>query len=267
MYNFKDTKPAINELNNFSSLAITFDGNLIDGEIEGFRTLSVSGRELLGNSFNSVKVNNRDGEILEDVSLPSRRITVNYLLQADTNEEFRLKYNVLNGLLHNSDGVEKVFYFNDEPDYHFEGILESATEPNSDTNVALASFTLNCSKPFKYGQIETSTGKIPIKSVLGNNKEISYKIKLEEITFTTNSINQVILKNETTGERIILNDSFVSGNLVKITPKTITKNSQNIVNKLDYSVSIWKRFKIRAGDTLSVTWATNLSIKFRRCLL
>ena len=60
------------DLNELPSVAMEFNGTIIENEIEGYRTLKVSGRETISNELVVESVH--EGGITLDSHLPSRSI-------------------------------------------------------------------------------------------------------------------------------------------------------------------------------------------------
>ena len=79
MYKFIDTNEFQDGVE-LPSEAMTFNGLTFEHEIEGYRTLSVEGRELIGRDLNTLVVGTADGSYLQNVRIPDRVITVNYAL-------------------------------------------------------------------------------------------------------------------------------------------------------------------------------------------
>lgn len=147
IYSFVDTVDSGSNAIALPSEALKLNGVYIEHEIPGYKTLSVSGREVLAPETRTVDNLRRDGVIYQGKHYPAREITVEYQLLAENNADFRLKFNVLNRLL----SVEEAeLIFADEPDKFFTGTLSSSEEVEKGTNNVKASFTFLCSDPFKY---------------------------------------------------------------------------------------------------------------------
>ena len=97
MYNFINTNEIGEQLH--SSIQTIFNGVNIDINLEGFRTLAVSGRGLLSKNINSTDIPGTDGKYFLYGNLEVRAIVVKFQLKAPTNEDFRKKFNKLNMLL------------------------------------------------------------------------------------------------------------------------------------------------------------------------
>lgn len=100
MYEFRDTTVLTDGgTMPLPAEAICFDGKWLDQEIPEFRTLSVSGRELLPSELDTKTIGGGDGELYLSGRLPSRTITVYYVISAATVSAYRQAYNKLNSLL------------------------------------------------------------------------------------------------------------------------------------------------------------------------
>ncbi|MDN6397669.1 MAG: phage tail protein, partial [Alkalibacterium sp.] len=79
MYDFID----INESSRRYSLpseALILNGKVIEDVINGYQTLTVSGRELISSELNVERKQHNDGSIYIDKSYPPRTITIQYKL-------------------------------------------------------------------------------------------------------------------------------------------------------------------------------------------
>ena len=264
MYEFNSMTPTEGSQAPISSVAVTIGGKTLDTEVAGFRTLTVEGRELLGSSLSFYDdIPGRDGAWVKEETLPARQITVNYQIQAENNAEYRAAFALLNSLLRSPGREDRKIIFADEPEYFFMGRLAEAAQPETGTNTAKSSFVLYCQDPYKYHEAETVTGN-PAVATLGGI--YPFAIKSIEVTIPADA-QKVIIRNETTGRRIILNGSFTPGQVLKVEKDSITLNGQNIMSRLDYLESDWHQFKIREGDTISATPATPVTLVLKRRLL
>lgn len=147
MYQFRDVYENSDTGINLTAEAMSYDGIFLENEITGYRTLHVSGRELLQSEVQEETVNLIDGANYLGKRYPSRTITVTYQLIAKNNYAFREAYNNLNLLL---SGEQVKVIFNDEPDKYFIGTKVGNTEPTPGTNCITGTIEIYCSDPFKY---------------------------------------------------------------------------------------------------------------------
>ena len=163
MYNFIDTTE-VSEVATLPSEALQINGQYIENLIQGYRTLSVTGREALSAELDYFETGVRDGSKLKSKRYPARIITVAYQLIADSNEAFREAYNQLGRIL-NVEDAELIF--NDETDKFYIGTPEAIGEVPAGRNAVTGEFEILCLDPFKYSVVEyEALGSIADKSVL-----------------------------------------------------------------------------------------------------
>ncbi|MGM0864546.1 MAG: distal tail protein Dit [Bacillota bacterium] len=126
---------------------INFDSALSDDE-GSFTTLTVSGRANLTNRINTFEVPGMDG-LMEsnEHSTREREITVKYKISDNTNEGFRRRTTLLNGLL---GGSKKELAFTDE-DVVYYASLSVNELPEENSNSLIGTLKFLCSDPKKYG--------------------------------------------------------------------------------------------------------------------
>lgn len=154
-YDFIDTNEQQTKTANLPSEAMRFNGEFIENLIDGYRTLTVTGREMLSTNINILKLNQSPGRWNFGTTVDERYITIKYKLRADTPSELMLKWRKLNEVLNNSPlgyPVENAeISFNDEEGVFYYGMKgDVATIPEGKLEV-ISSFTLFFGDPFKYG--------------------------------------------------------------------------------------------------------------------
>ena len=150
MYGFIDTN-AVSEGNILPSEALKINGEYIENQIKGYRTLQVRGRESLSAELDLFTTAGRDGSTVKNKRYPERIITVVYQLIAESNEAFREAYNQLGGILNVSDAE---LIFEDEQDKYFVGTPCTMGEIPPGRNTVIGEFEIICADPFKYSVIE-----------------------------------------------------------------------------------------------------------------
>ena len=146
MYSFIDTIESQGSAD-LPSEALKLNGEYIENQIEGYRTLYVAGREILPQELTTYETGVRDGSNLSYRRYPSRTITVGYQLIAEDNESFREAYNKLNALL---DIEDAEMIFADEPDKFFRGTPSGAGDVDPGKNAVKGEIEFTCTDPFKY---------------------------------------------------------------------------------------------------------------------
>lgn len=147
IYAFRDTVPSTIDDKALPSEAMKYNGVYLENEIEGYKTLNVSGRELLNADVEDEKIDLVDGSHFHGARYEPRKIEVTYQLIASTDKKFRDAYNKMNLLL-SQEQVQIIF--NDEPDKYFIGTKIGNDEVESGSNSVIGKFTIYCSDPFKY---------------------------------------------------------------------------------------------------------------------
>ena len=117
MYNFRDVTET-SEGVSLPSEALKINGEYIENLIEGYRTLTVEGREALSPEVGTYETGIRDGSTMRGKRYPARVIRITYQLIATSDEAFREAYNKLAAIL---DVEDAELIFDDEPDKFFKG--------------------------------------------------------------------------------------------------------------------------------------------------
>lgn len=154
MYSFRDTNQIGLTGRELPAEAINFNGKWLDGEIDDFRTLYVTGREQIESTINDIDSEVRDGNIFKNARLEPRTIIVGYQIIADNAEKFRYDYNKMLSLL---SGEQVKIYFNDEPDKYFIGTKQKIDDIDSGRLAVTGEIEIYCSDPLKYSKNETVT--------------------------------------------------------------------------------------------------------------
>ena len=248
MYNFINTNEIGEQLH--SSIQTIFNGVNIDVDLEGFRTLAVSGRGLLSKNINSTDIPGTDGKYFLYGNLEVRAIVVKFQLKATTNEDFRKKFNKLNMLLQTDE--PKILKFTDESDYYYMAILQKASDTEETSNSIVSTFTFLCLDPYKYKVVDKDTGvnNVTITKLPNNRNEFTPEL----IKVIVNSVSdKVIIKNQTTTKKIIINNSFAVGDVLEIDLNKdypLKLNTMVRSELIDFVESDFD-FAVKQGDTIT----------------
>ena len=151
MYAFVDTVNSGIVGTNLPTEAMSYNGIYLENEIDGYRTLSVTGRELMECKVKDVEIDGADGSYYRYKTTPTRTITVRYQLLARGSREFREAFNKMNKLL---SGEQVKVIFNDETDKYFIGTKTSNTQVDGGTNNVIGEIEIYCTDPCKYSTTE-----------------------------------------------------------------------------------------------------------------
>lgn len=151
MYAFVDTVNSGIVGTNLPTEAMSYNGVYLENEIDGYRTLSVTGRELMESEVTDQEIDGMDGSYYRYKTTPARTITVKYQLRARGSREFRGAFNKMNKLL---SGEQVKVIFNDESDKYFIGTKTSNTQVDGGSNNVIGEIEIYCSDPRKYSTTE-----------------------------------------------------------------------------------------------------------------
>lgn len=151
MYAFVNTVNSGIVGTNLPTEAMSYNGVYLENEIDGYRTLSVTGRELMESEVAHTEIDGMDGSYYRYKTTPARTITVRYQLRARGSREFREAYNKMNKLL---SGEQVKVIFNDESDKYFIGTKTSNTQVDGGSNNVIGEIEIYCSDPRKYSTTE-----------------------------------------------------------------------------------------------------------------
>ena len=144
MYKFIDTTEVSERW--LPSEALKLNGQYIEDQIAGYRTLNVAGREALSPDVATYNTGIRDGSKAKGKRYPERIITVKYQIIAESNEAFREAFNKLGRIL---DVENAELIFEDEPDKFFVGTPCAVSEVEPGRNAVVGEFEILCADPFK----------------------------------------------------------------------------------------------------------------------
>ena len=134
------------ERNDLAADAVKVNGIYIEDAISGFTTVNSSGREVLSKEVNSNSYK-RDGSVVDYSRYPEREITINFVIETDTNGDYRDKYTHLLGLLDDEDAD---IQFNDDVEKFLTGTI-TVNEPEEKYGYfCVGTYTIKCADPFKY---------------------------------------------------------------------------------------------------------------------
>lgn len=151
MYAFVNTVNSGIVGTNLPTEAMSYNGVYLENEIDGYRTLSITGRELMESEVTDVEIDGMDGTYYRYKTFPARTITVKYQLTARGSREFREAFNKMNKLL---SGEQAKVIFNDETDKYFIGTKTSNTQVDGGSNNVIGEIEIYCSDPHKYSTTE-----------------------------------------------------------------------------------------------------------------
>lgn len=265
MYDFVRTdEPTIAST---SSTQMVVDDINFDKAFRGFRTLAVDGRETIGRNVNAHSLENYtlnanpvfDGAILLGGNIPPRTIKVTYQISLDRYDERAELYEFLNYYLHRP---QVWLHFTDDPKFYYIATLQGM----GDIPVALehtGELEFVAHDPYKYS-VEPETLTIKKSGTL--KKCVLWPIAIEAIIVTAKEATEkLIIKNESNGQRIIIDHAIKQGDKVSISfkeYKILLNGLTDITGAMDIR-SNYEDLTIETGDTISTNIDAITEIKYR----
>lgn len=191
MYAFVDTVNSGIVGTNLPTEAMSYNGVYLENEIDGYRTLSVTGRELMESEVTDQEIDGMDGSYYRYKTTPARTITVKYQFRARGSREYREAYNKMNKLL---SGEQVKVIFNDESDKYFIGTKTSNTQVDGGSNNVIGVIEIYCSDPHKYSTTEKEFNAID--GVLNIVNEGTVPVSIDYDVQTTSETGYIGLVSE-----------------------------------------------------------------------
>lgn len=156
--------------------AVKINGQYIEDVLSGYRTIITSGREAIAPELDTYTVGISDGATVKNGRYPAREITVDFMLEGSSLEDFRDKMEVLNNLL---SFEEADFIFNDEADRFYTGraLLDGQIKPF--LNGGRGSYTIYCAYPFKRSVVPTVLSTSDASGVVVGNNSATFTFDYE----------------------------------------------------------------------------------------
>lgn len=242
----------------------------IEEMIDGYETLTTSGRELFASDVQLTNPAATDGAIITSNFYKQRTITVKYRLRATSDREFRDKFTHLNEILGRG-GL--TFMFNDDPNYFWRGVLSAADAPVQGSNDVTSQFTITCPDPFKHA---INAHKYSGDSQITITEDAGEPALPEYILFTpTNDCSNIVIQttNNNLGKhQICLEGSFKAGEGIEITPLSRDNSNlyvynihsnENIADTMTFDSDI-ENFYLWQGSIVSASPTGTLEISYRK---
>lgn len=265
MYDFIRTdEPAIASV---STTQMEIDGENLDKALRGYRTLAVDGREIIGRNINAHERENYsmvtnpvfDGAILLGGNIPPRTIKVTYQISLDRYDERAELYEFLNYYLHRP---QVHLHFTDDPKFYYTATLHAM----GDIPVALehtGELEFVAHDPYKYS---VDPEVLTIKKSGTLKKRVLWPIAIEDMTITAEAATEkLIIKNETNGQRIIIDHAIKQGDKVVISfkeYKILYNGLTDITGAMDIR-SNYEDMSIETGDIISTNIDATAVITYR----
>lgn len=271
-YKFIDTNEA--NLKSFASIQTIINGFNLDTELDGYRTLNVSGRSVFGRDIETLKFSARRSAGSKSTRNNSSKtgnnkffssdiqsvvIEVEFLLEAKTNELFRELLSKFTTILHQE---EAKWTWTDDSEFYYTGTITEIESFKEDKNSVISTFKILCVDPMK-----TSIKTYALK---GNGKEIEMpdfkeEIDILEMKFVLNSdSNKFTFENMNGNGKTIFSYLFKSNNRINILleEQKCLLNGRNLMPAMDL-MSDFEDFFVNPKDTILLSSACDYEIKYK----
>lgn len=277
-YRFTDTtRPPVYDR---VGIEIMIDGVTLERAIEGYQTLTVQGRELVGRDIESRNYKTiRAGKktqtsrnyraslapnVLMSSNFTSRTLIIAYELKASNEWEFRRLWEQMNLLINKE---EVPISFSDDPDFYYIGTLTQVEEVSADSNHVHSSFQIECMDPFKYRKQEQTWSFLTTATF---PQVAEYPVVIEKVRITPRVAAWPIrISNETTGAFLQIDRQFTAGTAVVIDLVNIEAHTSTGVDLMPYHnvFSDFEDFSIDLGEHVFTNFAADVAITYRRRML
>ena len=272
-YKFIDIDEA--NLKSLASIQVIVNNFNLDRELEGYRTLNVSGRSVFGRDIETLKYSARktqgsrsnksnfesSGANIFFGSEPQGLvIEVEFLLQADNNKKFREVLSKFMKLIHEE---QSRWEFTDDPTFYYWGTLSEVEPFKEDSNSIKSTFKIVCVDPYKHSAWTYDIKGQGRSFIVDDRPEddmmelLSIRLDLMEYA------NKLIIRNGNL--KIIIDYDFKPGDIVSLSPSgPLSINGRNAMTSLDIT-SDKENFYIAPEDeiTLSRTCKYHFTYKIR----
>ena len=151
--------------------AVKINGQYLEDVIPGYRTIITSGREAITPNLDTYSVGSSDGATIKGSRYPERKITVEFMLQGGSLEDFRKKMEQLSNLL----SLEEAdFVFNDESDRYYTGRALIDVKVKNFLNGGRGSYDIFCGYPFKRSTAVTVKSSADASGVVVENNSATF---------------------------------------------------------------------------------------------
>lgn len=225
--------------------ALNYGGHWLDREIDGYMTLSTSGRNEFSRQINAAdRVD--DGAVYLSSRVESKKITVTFQLLASTIEQYNERLRKLKQLLFQPN---QPFYFADLQQYHFVGTV-SALTLDSETLNTTGKIELSLTDPYLHGNVKTIAGSGTQINV--NDNELIYPQTPDKLTFTpTKAVANLVVACD--DKNISLSVGVDAGQAVVIDFANLNLSINAVDNLMGLALdSNLSDFYITNGSTISI---------------
>lgn len=271
-YKFIDTNEA--NLKSFASIQTIINGFNLDTELDGYRTLNVSGRSVFGRDIETLKFSARRNAGSKSTKSKSNKsgnnkffgsdiqsvvIEVEFLLEARTNKLFRELLSKFATILHQE---EARWTWTDDPTFYYIGTISEIGGFKEDNNSIVSNFKILCVDPMKTS-IETYVIKGKGKQI--EVPDVRDDIDILDMKFNlTSDTNKFTFENMNGNGKTIFSYLFKAGNTINVLLKEqkALLNSRNLMPAMDL-MSDFENFFVNPKDKILLSSVCDYEIKYK----
>nr|DAL20025.1 MAG TPA_asm: Receptor binding protein [Caudoviricetes sp.] len=198
-------------------LLFTYGGRCLDKEIQGFRTLAVTGREELTQDIDDVDLAS-DGALYLSTRLKQKTLKVSFFLRCSTLSERHLVTAKLKQLLL---ARNTTVNFSDDSLYHYIGSV-SKLEVDKTTLSSTGSIEIELSDPYSYSETQILSGTGNIVKFNNSYGETGFSNKPIVIEFTPAASITTFQITSNQQKKFILNQAVSAGKKIVINFEKLT---------------------------------------------
>lgn len=243
----------------FVPLKTTFNGTVLDDVLTNsngeFKTINVSGRELLSEEHSSTVIDGRDGSYYSGSKLSTRTLIVTASISGKSVTQCHQQFDALMAFLDVAKPVP--ISFSDDPNYFFYAKFKETGELDILKSEAVITLKFICYDPLKYSNNKSVTGD----TVTYNGKR-PYRPKVTLLL--TGSASVLKLLHVQSGRFVRITGNYVSGQKIvfDLASGSITQNGADIVSQFDMLGS--RRFALVPGkNQLTSSIPATMTIDYR----
>ena len=128
---------------------ILFEFGALEDLIEGYETLTVTGRELFARQVDYQTIKGVDGAVFLSANYGIREIEVEYFLEANSSKELSEKFSQFNRLIRKPN---LKFSISDDLEYYLIGTVQNVDRVQPGMLTIVSSFKILCTDPYKYSK-------------------------------------------------------------------------------------------------------------------
>ncbi|MDD7732863.1 MAG: phage tail family protein [Firmicutes bacterium] len=223
----------------------------LENMVPGYQTINIYGRGALSPEVESLKPKGRDGDYIIGKRLPSREITIEYILTCKDHLQKRDSLNLLHSLLLKSE--EEMLEIGDEIGWFRRGFYIGGEDPPDDRKDGIGRIKILTTDPYRYSElrsVDLINGRTTLYEPDAADSGSFYTEKIE----VTISNEILTITNLTNGDKLILREMLENQKVsLDFLKAEIRSGATNLLKKLAFESSDFPDFRIKHKDTIELS--------------